>query len=102
MTRRSDITGTAVLTLVVALLGLAVVCVAAQPTSAGLGTLPAPTGRFGIGRVTVLWTDPSRIEPLAPRLKHRELMVNIWYPADPRPGHSESTSMSRPLKERSE
>ena len=85
MTWRSDGTGVAVFTLVLALVEV-VVCAAAQPTNAGLGALPAPTGRFGIGKVTVLWTDPSRIEPLAPKLNHRELMVDIWYPADPTTG----------------
>lgn len=49
---------------------------------AGLGALPPPSGPLGVGRVTVVWTDQSRIEPLAPNHESRELMVNIWYPAD--------------------
>ena len=50
--------------------------------SAGPGALPAPTGRFGVGRVTVHWTDTSRVEPLAADRARRELMVDVWYPAD--------------------
>jgi len=54
----------------------------AQTTTGRPSELPAPTGRFAIGRVTVSWSDPSRIEPLAATFKHRELMVDIWYPAE--------------------
>jgi predicted dienelactone hydrolase len=32
--------------------------------------------------VTVHWTDKSRVEPLAADRGYRELMVDIWYPAD--------------------
>src|ERR1700730_16451070 len=55
---------------------------AGQVTSPEPGVLPPPSGAFGVGRVTVLWTDQSRIEPLAPNHEPRELMVDIWYPAD--------------------
>jgi len=44
--------------------------------------LPAPTGPLPVGRVTVEWTDRSRIEPLSPDRSNRALMVDIWYPAD--------------------
>src|ERR1043166_154938 len=43
--------------------------------------LPAPTGSFGIGRVSYDWRDSSRAEFLdehAPA--RREIMVDIWYP----------------------
>src|SRR5260370_42058984 len=53
-----------------------------QATSGGLGALPPPTGPFGVGRVTVHWTDTSRVEPLAADRAYRELMVDVWYPAD--------------------
>ena len=32
--------------------------------------------------MTVHWTDKSRVEPLAADRGYRELMVDIWYPAD--------------------
>jgi Platelet-activating factor acetylhydrolase, isoform II len=54
----------------------------AQGTTAEPGTLPPPTGPFAVGRVTVHWTDTSRVEPMAAERRNRELMVDIWYPAD--------------------
>ena len=51
--------------------------------SLALGALPPPTGRFAVGKVTVHWADESRIEPLSPNHEPRELMVDIWYPAEP-------------------
>ena len=36
----------------------------AQPPGDGPGRLPPPTGAFGVGRVTLLFEDSSRIEPL--------------------------------------
>jgi hypothetical protein len=44
-------------------------------------TLP-PTGPFAVGKITVHWTDESRIEPLSTNNDSRELMVDIWYPAE--------------------
>lgn len=56
--------------------------IAAQSPSVGPRHLPAPTGPFGIGRVTVLYEDESRIEPLDPKLAPRRILVNVWYPAE--------------------
>jgi hypothetical protein len=47
-----------------------------------LGALPPATGPFAVGKVTVHWTDESRVEPLSPSHEPRELMVDIWYPAE--------------------
>ena len=44
--------------------------------------LPPTTGPFAVGKITVHWTDESRIEPLSPSHEPRELMVDIWYPAE--------------------
>src|SRR6266478_1336160 len=55
---------------------------AARSPSVGPGRLPVPTGPFGIGRVTVLYEDESRTEPLDPKLGPRRILVNVWYPAD--------------------
>lgn len=46
------------------------------------GALPAPSGPFRIGRTSAHWVDRSRIEPLSPNHEYRELIVDIWYPAD--------------------
>ena len=70
-----------VLTLIVAMAATAT-CTMAQSSDAALGRLPALTGSFAVGRVTVQWTDTSRVEPLSPTSGPRELMVDIWYPAD--------------------
>jgi hypothetical protein len=55
-------------------------------TSSAFTTLPAPTGPFAVGKITAHWTDESRIEPLSPNHEPRELMVDIWYPAEPSNG----------------
>jgi predicted dienelactone hydrolase len=59
---------------------------ARQATSSEPGVLPTPTGTLAIGRVTVHWTDNARIEPLATRNRRRELMLDIWYPAELKAG----------------
>jgi len=47
-------------------------------------TLPAPTGRYAVGRTTFDWTDSTRTDPLAPQAGNpRELSVWLWYPAPP-------------------
>jgi predicted dienelactone hydrolase len=51
--------------------------------SPAFGALPPPTGPFAVGKTTVHWTDESRVEPLSPIHEPRELMVDIWYPAEP-------------------
>jgi predicted dienelactone hydrolase len=55
--------------------------VAAATQDTGVRALPAPTGSLAVGRVTVHWTDRSRVEPSdgGPR----ELMIDVWYPAAP-------------------
>jgi Platelet-activating factor acetylhydrolase, isoform II len=50
--------------------------------AATIAMLPPPTGRYPVGRVTVEWTDRSRIEPLSADHGFRTLMVDVWYPAD--------------------
>ena len=56
----------------------------ATASPAGVITMPDPTGPYKIGRVGYEWVDQSRSEIYAsnPDLK-RDLMVNIWFPADP-------------------
>jgi len=66
--------------------------IAAQSAGAGSGRLPTPTGPFGIGRVTVLYEDGSRIEPLDPKVGSRRILVDVWYPADPSPSQGTATA----------
>jgi pimeloyl-ACP methyl ester carboxylesterase len=45
---------------------------------------PAPTGTYAVGRLSMVWTDSSRRDPVdSTRL--REIPVWIWYPAAPAP-----------------
>jgi predicted dienelactone hydrolase len=53
---------------------------AAGPASAGF-PLPRPAGPAPVGTVALWWVDPSRLDPLAQGREHRQLMVQIWYPA---------------------
>ena len=48
--------------------------------------LPAPTGRYPVGRVSYDWIDPNRTEMYsADPSDRRELVVWMWYPAAPGP-----------------
>ena len=48
-----------------------------------LAALPPATGPFAVGKITIHWADESRIEPLSADHEAREVMVDIWYPAEP-------------------
>lgn len=43
--------------------------------------LPAPTGAHPVGTTSLHLVDSSRLDPLAPTTRLRELMVRLWYPA---------------------
>ncbi|MGW1373151.1 alpha/beta hydrolase family protein [Streptomyces sp. NPDC002446] len=44
-------------------------------------TLPAPSGRHGVGMVDLHLRDTKRTDPWVPGNQPRELMVSVWYPA---------------------
>jgi hypothetical protein len=44
-------------------------------------TLPAPTGRYPVGTVSLHLIDRARANPWTASPSYRELMVSIWYPA---------------------
>ncbi|MFJ9368326.1 hypothetical protein ACIRRA_28415 [Nocardia sp. NPDC101769] len=76
----------AALTLVLMLAAAAYAVHVAQRRSAPV-SLPAPTGPYAVGRTIFEWTDPARIDTLAPQPGTvRELSVWLWYPAAPGPG----------------
>ncbi len=51
--------------------------------------LPSPTGAVRIGRVSYHWIDSARRELLASMVpSYRELMVDVWYPAETTAGHA--------------
>jgi predicted dienelactone hydrolase len=48
--------------------------------------LPRPTGALPVGRVTLHLSDSTRHEPVSLGGGSRELMVDLWYPAEPAEG----------------
>jgi dienelactone hydrolase len=48
--------------------------------------LPEPTGPFPVGTTSVYLRDTSRPDPWAAGVNARELMVSLWYPAEPSDG----------------
>jgi predicted dienelactone hydrolase len=49
-----------------------------------VSNLPSPTGPYAVGTLTRHWVDQDRREIFAgPHAGPRELMVQVWYPADP-------------------
>lgn len=84
-------------------LGVATMVVSvALPIILPVFALPRPSGPYAIGSGTYHWTDASRPEVFssAPRT-NRELMVQIWYPADrrtsPAPYVDDATVLSAAL-----
>jgi pimeloyl-ACP methyl ester carboxylesterase len=43
--------------------------------------LPEPTGADRVGTTSVHLVDGGRVDPLAPTVRAREVMVRLWYPA---------------------
>jgi pimeloyl-ACP methyl ester carboxylesterase len=76
------------ITTALALLGLSYGCVFGQANTSDQNLLPRPTGKYAVGRVTYHWIDSARSEVLASvQNANRELMVDIWYPAETDPAH---------------
>lgn len=48
-------------------------------------SLPSPTGKYKVGRMSIELTDPNRFEVYSTKKKDkkRELVVWIWYPTAP-------------------
>jgi hypothetical protein len=59
--------------------------VAIQPWLMNGSSLPSPTGRYKVGRMSIELTDQNRFEVYSTEkeVKRRELVVWIWYPAAP-------------------
>jgi hypothetical protein len=54
---------------------------AATPGRQARLALPAPTGRYPVGTVSLHLIDRARANPWGASPSYRELMVSIWYPA---------------------
>jgi dienelactone hydrolase len=58
--------------------------------------LPAPTGKYAVGTVTLSWLDPSRLEAEnGGASKPRELPVQVFYPAEFDPHGRKASYMPR-------
>jgi predicted dienelactone hydrolase len=58
---------------------------------------PRPSGPYQIGTVTYHWIDAARAETFTDdQTDHRELMVQIWYPAEPASGARRGPYLSHP------
>lgn len=65
---------------------LGVVASAVLPAVLPVFRLPRPDGPYPVGTVTYHWTDGDRPEPsTADSSDRRELVVQVWYPAERRP-----------------
>lgn len=62
-----------------------------------IGEGMAPTGAFSVGTTVLHWTDESRDEWFTERKDDtRELMVQLWYPADPPQGQPPASYFDHP------
>jgi predicted dienelactone hydrolase len=84
---------------------LVLVCLASAISPAQAQTGPdqprllAPTGPHAVGRSAFHWLDEDRAELHTPDDPddRRELLVEVWYPADPEPNAAPGSYYSQPL-----
>ena len=57
-------------------------------------TLPAPTGPYRSGTVSLYLIDPSRPDPWVPSQRVRQLVIQVWYPASAVGGFPQAPYMS--------
>ncbi|WP_033400035.1 alpha/beta hydrolase family protein [Actinokineospora enzanensis] len=57
-------------------------------------TLPAPTGPYPLGTVSLHLIDRTRVDPWQASRPTRELMIQLWYPTLATPGHPYAPWMS--------
>ena len=62
-------------------------CAAAGAVLVPLDSIEPPKGKYGIGTQVYFWTDKNRGEVYTTDpTDFRELMVQVWYPAEKREG----------------
>ena len=59
-------------------------------------TLPAPTGHRLLGTTSLYLIDPSRPDPWVPAQRVRQLMIQLWYPAEAVHGYGRAPYMTPP------
>src|SRR5580698_8056852 len=67
---------------------------ARRPAPSPRLTLPAPTGRSRLGTTSLYLIDPSRPDPWVPTQRVRQLMIQLWYPADAVDGYPRAPYMT--------
>ena len=67
--------------LIVFLIGPPLTIIAIAEEEGAPNLLPWPTGPFAIGHQSLWLEDRSRLEPLSLEHRHREVVVDVWYPA---------------------
>lgn len=73
---------------------LVFILVVALPILLPVFRLPEPTGPYPIGTTNLYLVDNTRPETFTQRLDdHREIMVQVWYPAQVEPGDSPDAYM---------
>jgi hypothetical protein len=81
--------------LAIGLATLTLVISAALPIVTPAFRFPRPSGPYGIGTLTYHWVDAAWPEVFtADRGDHRELMVQVWYPASSKPVGTAGTKRS--------
>ena len=78
------------------LIGSAAPAVARQSAPSPQLTLPAPTGRRRLGTTSLYLVDPSRPDPWVPTQRVRQLMIQLWYPAEAVDGYPGAPYMTPP------
>ncbi len=72
--------GISLLTLLVLLIS------AALPVLLPIPNIPEVSGSYPVGTTTLTLTDTARTEIYSGKDEPRQFLIQIWYPADPRPG----------------
>jgi dienelactone hydrolase len=67
----------------------------ALPILLPIPTLQPATGSYPVGTTIVTLTDPTRQEIYSGKEELRKFQVQIWYPADPKPGDKHAPWMNR-------
>jgi predicted dienelactone hydrolase len=73
-----------------ATLAVVFIVAAALPEMLPMFSFPTPTGPYPIGTLTYHWVDDARADFGDPTAK-REIMVQVWYPAEAAPGAETDT-----------
>jgi dienelactone hydrolase len=74
-------------------------CAAVGSVVVPLESIAKPSGKYGIGTQIHFWTDSSRSEEYTTSpTDFRELLVQVWYPAEIRPNHQRTTHLIYPKK----